>query len=233
MRIEIICKAPLLPEDYRRIGLSVLKELIRRTDDSLYRTFYEVNRYEKKPYTYSIFFKGSKEGSVYCLKGGAFRIVLATSSFLVASSVISGIPLTREVKVNLTDCGEMPVFLERFRVMKEVFSENVFIRDFVLPQVVDVKNKTFEEKFREYMENQGYTFESLRVRRKKTVYGIKDYKNKRFSCWDLVVYGLKGDLEKLYQEGIGHRKSQGFGFPMPAKPLPQNSARKLALATDT
>jgi len=222
MRMEISCYTPVLPEDYRRVALSLLKGLVKSSRPELYHRLYVEERFRKKPYTFTMVFKGKRIGSFYYLQGERFKLILATSSPLFASAVMSSVARRIPVTVNLTDNEQAVVVPSSLKVVPEKFSENVLIKDFVLPEdwllvkyPEHFKGLNLKEKVTKYLQHQGYTFKTMRIYRKRTVFGIEGFKNRNFTCWDLKLYGVKGELPKLYQEGIGHYKSQGFGFPIP------------------
>jgi CRISPR/Cas system endoribonuclease Cas6 (RAMP superfamily) len=226
MRIDLYCEASVLPEDYRRVGLSVIKGLINGADPVLYRELYESGKNRKKPFTYYLFFSGELINGFYYVKSGAFKLSFATSSPEVASAVLKSASHQPDISVHIAKSGKMSVKVERFKVLSDELSPDVLVLDFVLPvKAILQKNPdffkgctTFYDKVEKYLTAvQGLSFEKLIVGSKKTVYGIKTYKNRAFYCCDLKLYGARGDLARLYSEGIGHYKSQGFGFPLPLK----------------
>ena len=222
MKIVLDLLVPVLPMDYRRAGLSFLKGVFAIVDKDLYEEYYVEKKFRKKPFTFTMDFKAKSFGEFLFPDNEHVRFTLATSDERVAGALINWSTLDRAVETFLSHGVRTSFIPEKTRIVPETFSEDVLIKDFVLPKkFLELKYPErfrgipFEEQVRRYINDQGYDFEEMKLKSKTTVYGMEGKVIPQFVCHDLYLKGVKGDLKKLYTEGIGQYKSQGFGCPVP------------------
>lgn len=222
MRLVLELSCSLLPVDYRRAGLSFIKGIFAVVDRELYEKYYVERKFRKKPYTFTMKFKAKRLDRFIFPENDRVEIHFATSDDRVFSAVVNWFSTEKGIEASITPAVKTVFLPEKLRIVPEKFSKNVVIRDFVLPKKFlelrypeRFKGLPLEEQIRRYVNDQGYAFEEIKLKPKETVYGIKGKVVPKFMCHDLYLFGVKGNLPKLYREGLGQYKSQGFGFPEP------------------
>jgi len=220
MRLKMSFEIDILPKDPHRVGLTIIKSLIKMSDKELYKRFYESDKPFAKPF--SFFYKTNdsalRVGSLtYTDK---FLIYLSTNDDEVKESIKKGFyifkGMGKDISYKVTDkiqAGAKPLDLKEFSI--SITNNIAKIPSFVIPELFMKKysDKNIDDIITDYFKLAGIEIKVISSKMQSTYTNIHNA-NRQIRCFNLT-FVILSDIESAWnrlESGIGARKSQGFGY---------------------
>ena len=233
MRFTVCFKTDTFPVLYSALGISMIKEALKKEDENYYKELYEGKKASKN-FTFSFYVKDYvKEGDMFVKNDGVY-MTISTPDVRFGLNLYNGFN-----KMGVMQYKEFKLKKERIKIDKEVniVDESVIIK--TLSPIVVSKGKSgylvigeegFNERLNYVMDivvknYRGYgliePIELLPLKASKVVVkqglrGFKEETNKEYNCIDanrgtFELRGNREDLNLIYKLGLGFRRGQGFG----------------------
>jgi len=220
MRLKMSFEIDILPKDPHRVGLTIIKSLIKMSNKELYQKFYESNKPTAKPF--SFFYKTNDKilrvGSLtYTDK---FLIYLSTNDDTVREAIKKGFYIFKGMGKNISykvndriQAGAKPLDLKEFNI--SITNNIVKIPSFVIPELFMKKysDKNIDDIITDYFMLAGIDIKVISSKMQSTYTNIHDA-NRQIRGFNLT-FAILSDIESAWnrlESGIGSRKSQGFGY---------------------
>lgn len=229
--VKLTVSKPQIHLDYRRLFLSVLKSSLSENNPDLYKSLYESGTTVQKPFAFSVKLPQPVYHEDKILLGdNVVQVTFITSDTWIGIDLYNALLLRKTKPFPMEDNNEMRIISVMIQNHGIITKERVNIK-FLSPLVVRYsekgnKDQYFhfdEEGFKEYLQittqNQ---LKTLGIKEENAIVEIDPINAKRIAVKtmgitvpaNLGVFQLTGKVESLnllYQNGIGARKSQGFG----------------------
>jgi len=204
MEIKILLNQNLMPQFYRNYALSFVKNAIKTGDKRVFAKLYETEKVlKKKPFSFEIFFKGTKVGDMYLVEKKPILTFCTNNAeilgtFLKGLTVLSAKGYEFFVSEHLSDRAKPKIL----SINKKLISNTLSFKNFLLPEMAEnwkrnTDGMSLEEKVRVYFANQGLHIEEMLT--------VK------------VKASSKEKLMEVVYNGIGWFSSEGFGYTKPVK----------------
>lgn len=233
MRFTVCFKTDTFPVLYSALGISIIKEALKKEDENYYKELYEGKKASKN-FTFSFYVKDYvKEGDMFVKNDGVY-MTISTPDVRFGLTLYNGLNkmgvmrykhyvLNRgfikiDKEMNIADTSVIiktlsPIIISKdtsgyLMVGEEGFNERLnYVMDIVL------KN------YRGYGLTEPIELVPLKVNKvvvKQDLRGFKEETNKAYNCIDankgtFILKGSREDLNLICQIGIGFRRGQGFG----------------------
>jgi len=235
MRLKMSFEIDILPKDPHRIGLTIIKSLIKMSNKELYQKFYESNKHTVKPFTF--FYKTDDK----VLRVGPltytdkFLIYLSTNDESVRESIKKGFyifkGIGKDISYKVTDkiqAGAKPVDLKEFSI--PIANNIAKIPSFVIPELFIKKysNKSIDDIITDYFKLAGIDIKVISSKMQSTYTNIHNA-DRQIRGFNLT-FAILSDVNKAWdrlESGIGARKSQGFGYCMNIPKLAVNNINNI------
>lgn len=231
LRFKILLDVKKVPITYRMYLLSFIKEMIKKGDEELYNQLYDGKK-KPKPFTFSFYmndFQLLEDSSEYSMKNAT--LFFSTSDVNVGVAFFNGLSQTKTfehpeypLKIVSKQIGrEIPItsHVVTYNILNALLVEDK------LKKPVLISNSSFEQELNIVTNKQFQSlygrqlYEPLKIlghRLKKQV--IKE-SNRHANGKTLYFTAQKGlitlqgnpeDLKLIYLDGLGLRRSQGYGM---------------------
>lgn len=233
MRLTVCFKTETFPVLYSALGISIIKEAIKKENEDYYKEIYEGEKVSKN-FTFSFYVKDYvKEGDMFTKNEGVY-MTISTPDVRFGLTLYNGLN-----KMKVMRYKEYVLNKEFIKIDKEVsILDNSVIIKTLSPIVINkgksgylmVGEEGFNDRlnyvmnialknFRGYGLNEPIELEPLNAGKvivKQDLRGFKEETNKAYNCIDgnkgvFVLRGNREDLNVICQMGIGFRRGQGFG----------------------
>ena len=233
MRLVVGLETDLFPVTHSALGISVIKEAIKRENEAYYKELYEGEKMCKN-FSYSFYLKNYvKEGDMFVKNEGVF-LTISTPDTKFGLTIYNGITKMSEfkykdfvLKKKFIKIEQEPKVLDTSVLIKTLSpivvtgEDGKFLTvndaDFTerLNYVTDISLK----KFRGYGLNEPIVLEPLNVKKvvvKQSLREFKEITHKPYHYVDanlgtFALMGNREDIAVLCQLGLGFRRGQGFG----------------------
>lgn len=230
MRIEFRFKINEIPIGYRLGILSIIKEMIYNGSNEYYQKIFEQKKLNPKPFAYSTYIKNLSIKDQY-ITGDELVVTVSSSSYEFMLNLLNGSKKRREYAYKNHD---FLLISKRMLPVHKITSNSVIFRT-KSPILVESKNKrpvlskepSFEREFRyicsllikELYHRQPFEpIQVIKTAMKKQV--IKEslhqeIKSPIYLTTNKGLIHLKGhpdDLQAIYDNGVGFRRSLGLGL---------------------
>ncbi|OCS89259.1 CRISPR-associated endoribonuclease Cas6 [Caryophanon latum] len=231
MRFKIFLDVQRIPQMYRMYLLSFIKEMIRKGDADLYAQLYDGKK-NPKPFTFSFYMKDfhfEKESQQYVMKSAT--LIFSTSNPTVGVAFFNGLSQTDKFnhpeypfKITSKEIGREQLIksdVVTFAILNAVLLEDknkkpILFTDPNFEQELNIiTNKQFQALYGRAL------YEPLKVCAHKLKKQVIKETNRHADGQvlyytaqkgDLILQGNPKDLQLIYQDGLGLRRSQGFGL---------------------
>lgn len=230
MRVEFRFKINEIPIGYRLGILSIIKEMIYNGSNEYYQKIFEQKKLNLKPFAYSTYIKNLSIKDQY-ITGDELVVTVSSSSYEFMLNLLNGSKKRREYAYKNHD---FLLISKRMLPVHNINSNSVIFHT-KSPILIESKNKrpvlsnepNFEKEFqyigslliKEFYQRQPYKpIQVVNAVMKKQV--IKEYlhqeiKSPIYLTTNKGLIHLKGhpdDLQALYDNGVGFRRSLGLGL---------------------
>lgn len=225
MEIKLILNQSLLPKLANAYAFSVVKRLIFLGDKSLYGEYYEENPKDKKPFSFSLLYKGSFTGEFFLLDRNPVLRISTTNARLL-KALLRGIEEFGSYEFYLSEHLKDTATLKLISVQKKIISNVLQMDSFLLPYraydfIEKTKGMSLEEKVRFYFREKGLTVRHIYWLKKKKLLWHKI----REDVFPVEPIALRVKVEardkqtliELTYNGLGWLKSEGFGYVVPVR----------------
>lgn len=231
MRFKVFLDVQIIPQMYRMYLLSFIKDMIRKGDQELYEQLYNGTK-NPKPFTFSLYMKDfhlNKESQQYKLKDAT--LIFSTSNPTIGVAFFNGLSQTDKFthpeypfKITSKEIGREQLIksdVAAFSILNSVLLEDknkkpILFTDSNFEKELNViTNKQFQSLYgRELYEPLKIHAHKLKKQVIKETNRHADGKVLYYTAQkgDLVLQGNPKDLQLIYQDGLGLRRSQGFGL---------------------
>ena len=228
MEIKVLLKQNLMPKFYRNYALSFVKNCLKEGDKNIYTEFYGTEKVlRKKPFSFDIYFKGSKVGDMYFIEKQPI-LKFSTTSPGILSAFLKGLSMlsTKGHQFGLSEHLLDKAYPKLLGVDKKLISNILSFKNFLLPESAkrwreNTEGMSLEEKVRFYFANQGLQIEEIYHLKEKKFVKHK-FRNVILTVkpLELTVRVRAENKEKLMEityNGLGWFSSEGFGYTNPVR----------------
>ena len=235
--------ADLLSKFYKTNGLNIIKQIINAGNSSVFYNLYENSnsRRVEKPFTFMVYLseKVVSVGDYIIPHNKTFDIIFSTSKPYIIDTVVEGFNKIKYsqngIKLKISDKTQITAMPMGLKMLPQLPPDitKVKILHFLLP----IKDKLFRQKYGDLTR---YDLSSNEDLNKFTKFINLYLDDKNLSAnevsvldWNKYCHRIEqeyyycepvnlyidfkeaSDAQHVLANGIGHRSSQGFGFPMP------------------
>lgn len=228
LKLEFEIKEEVIPRNYGRAFLSLIKKLIEVTDPLLFYDYYE--QHKLKPFTFGIYFPNLKGNDGDKINAGNKAVLnFSTSSFQLATNIYNGFLTIGEhfwknngssiiFKPSRASLNRHKIITKKehlFKTLSPFLINNLGnSNEFLLPgengfmEGLEFSLNECAKEFLGAKEKVEFEFEPLDMKR-KVIYHYKKMPT------NIGVFKMKAKpeiLQMVYDIGIGVHRSQGFGL---------------------
>lgn len=221
-----------LIKDYRRIFISLIKNIFYTFDPLLYTRLYgtdQIRRKVNKPFTFTVYFPNFKSidnEKIYC--GNKVNLIFSSNDELLLIAYYNSlknktkriIGTDKPIEFNLKYIYLLPNFKIKenkvtFKTLSPILVNRVNSNFYI-----DPTHQEFSNSFTRIIVNQASAFH-VPCKQEEISYEIKSMKklplshyHQTMTSWlgEFVLEAPKDVLQLVYDTGIGVRRSQGFGM---------------------
>lgn len=224
-----------LIKDYRRLFMSLIKNIFSTYDPMLYVRLYGTEDQKQKvnkPFTFSVHFPGFKKiegGKVFC--GSKVGLFFSSNDEILVAAFYNGLKRNKQIMIGENNPIKFTVTNIQLLPLKKINSNKVEFKTISPVLVNQLGNNLnfippthpdFDNAFKEIISNQANEL-GVRCIPKDIQFEI-DYENVRklplshynqtMTSWlgKFIMEAPKNVLQLVYDTGIGVRRSQGFGM---------------------
>lgn len=231
MRFKILLDVQKVPQSYRMYLLSFIKDMIRKGDDELYCQLYDDIK-KPKPFTFSFYmnnFTLDEQSKEYRMKNAT--LTFSTSNPQLGVAFFNGLSQTEAFQH-----PEYPFNITNKQIGREIIIKS-HVNTFTILNALLVEDKTkkpllitnpnFEQELNIITNKQFQLLYGRSLHEPLKIYGhrlkkqvIKEtnrHANGKTLFYtaqkgEIILQGHPDDLQLIYQDGLGLRRSQGFGM---------------------
>lgn len=223
-RMKLSFGVEILPRDPARVGLAIIKTLIRIGDENVYYSLYESGKHVVKPFGFFYSPAGETIRIGFLTYAERFNLYFSTSDPCMEKIVNDGFyrlkgsngHISYLISENLNGKAK-PLSLNIFDVDMD---DEIKIPSFVFPETFMEANKGLDEKelFGLYFKQFNMDIEVLEIKKQST-YSNVGGANKQIRGYNVMFKILSdiNDAADVIRRGVGARKSQGFGYCIPSR----------------
>lgn len=240
MRFKVIMesKNKKLPKSNRFMTTSIIKQAMELGDKDLFNELYFYNGKKNKkikPFTFSIYLNDFNIEEDYIELNGDLSITISTSDYNLGIAIYNGLLSIDEFKYkDYLLIRKKIVLIKEKRVsedailcktlspihIKDKFNRSVQIEDSNFEKELNYISNLFLESYRGYGLKEELKFKPIKMKKqvvKEEIRGFTEVTNKKNIFIDSYsgIFNLEGDKEDLnllLQDGVGFRRSEGFGL---------------------
>lgn len=231
MRFKILLDVQKVPQTYRMYLLSFIKDMIRKGDEELYARLYDGTK-KPKPFTFSFYmndFTLQQETQQYVMKNAT--LTFSTSDPHIGVAFFNGLSQTETfqhpdypLKITSKQIGREQLiksYVATFSILNSLLLEDKQKKPLLIThpnfeqELNIVTNKQFQALYgRELYEPLKIYGHQLKKQVIKETNRHAEGKILFYTAQkgDLMLQGHPEDLQLIYQDGLGLRRSQGFGL---------------------
>lgn len=237
MRIKIELVGEKFPRFYNTLGVSLIKEAIKKSSEDYFKRLYfynDKNNKQSKNFTFSFYIKNYEIDKEDFIVKDKVIMYISTPDLELGLNIYNGLINTKKFKYKHYEMSRHKISLLK---ESEIFEEEVIfntlspicIKD-ISGKFIDISNDSYVKELN-YISNiilknyRGYglkkelEFENLNLKKVVVKEPLREFKNITNKEYQFVnsykgMFKLRGDKEDLndiYKLGLGHKRNQGMG----------------------
>ena len=237
MRIKVELQCGKFPGFYNPLGVSLIKEAIKKSNEEYFRKLYfykDKSNKQSKNFTFSFYIKNYEiEEDNFIVKDKVIMYI-STPDLELGLNIYNGFINTKIFRYKHYEISRYKISLVK---ESEIFEEEaifntlspICIKD-ISGKFIDVSNdnyvkelsyitNTILKNYRGYGLKKELKFENLNLKKVVVKEPLREFKNRTNKEYQFVnsykgmfkLIGDKEDLNDIYKLGLGHKRNQGMG----------------------
>ncbi len=237
MRIKVELQCGKFPRFYNLLGVSLIKEAIKKSNEEYFRKLYfykDKSNKQSKNFTFSFYIKNYEiEEDNFIVKDKVIMYI-STPDLELGLNIYNGFINTKIFRYKHYEISRYKISLVK---ESEIFEEEaifntlspICIKD-ISGKFIDVSNdnyvkelsyitNTILKNYRGYGLKKELKFENLNLKKVVVKEPLREFKNRTNKEYQFVnsykgmfkLIGDKEDLNDIYKLGLGHKRNQGMG----------------------
>ncbi len=237
MRIKVELQCGKFPRFYNPLGVSLIKEAIKKSNEEYFRKLYfykDKSNKQSKNFTFSFYIKNYEiEEDNFIIKDKVIMYI-STPDLELGLNIYNGFINTKIFRYKHYEISRYKISLVK---ESEIFEEEaifntlspICIKD-ISGKFIDVSNdnyvkelsyitNTILKNYRGYGLKKELKFENLNLKKVVVKEALREFKNRTNKEYQFVnsykgmfkLIGDKEDLNDIYKLGLGHKRNQGMG----------------------